>query len=287
MKLRLRPPEWVLIGFFSYIALLAVFFPERPHLHYQPLLLLAAVCLLYAIVGALEVRRAARAIEIARDWLPLLLTLAAFQEMEFFLPKSFDYHWEKIWIGWDRLVLHDWQVRSAIERFGKVLPFYFEICYLLVYGLSSFCVGMVERDGHRAVDRFWVVYLTGTLGAYALFPYFPSQPPRYVFPAMEAPQVMTWARHFNLFLLSRATIHVGVFPSAHVSSAFSAAWAMFLIKPKHKILGWGLLLYAVSVSVATVYGRYHYVSDVAAGFAVSLAGAAVCLVLRAREYKSG
>jgi membrane-associated phospholipid phosphatase len=149
-----------------------------------------------------------------------------------------------------------------------------------VYGVGAFCVGFVERQGHRMVDRFWMVYLAGTLGAYALFPYFPSQPPRFVFPGMDAPRIDTWVRHLNLFLLSRATIHVGVFPSAHVSSAFSAAWAMFLLKPKRKAFGWGLLVYAVSVAVATVYGRYHYVSDVAAGFAVSLAGAAVCLVLR-------
>jgi hypothetical protein len=41
------------------------------------------------------------------------------------------------------------------------------------------------------IDRFWLAYLAGTLGAYALFPYFPSVPPRTVFPAEDLPHVVT------------------------------------------------------------------------------------------------
>ena len=33
--------------------------------------------------------------------------------------------------------------------------------------------------------------------------------------------------------------------------------------------------YAVSVAVATVYGRYHYAADAVAGFAVSLLAVAI------------
>jgi membrane-associated phospholipid phosphatase len=58
---------------------------------------------------------------------------------------------------------------------------------------------------------------------------------------------------------------------------------MFLVFPERKRLGWGLLLYALSVSVATVYGRYHYAVDVAAGFAISLVAGAVCLFIAARQ----
>jgi membrane-associated phospholipid phosphatase len=43
-----------------------------------------------------------------------------------------------------------------------------------------------------------------------------------------------------------------------------------------------MLFYASSVSVATIYGRYHYGADVAAGFGVSLAAAAVAFALRDR-----
>jgi membrane-associated phospholipid phosphatase len=133
------------------------------------------------------------------------------------------------------------------------------------------------------IDRFLTVYLLGTLLAYALFPYFPSEPPRIVFPDLDRPLITTWARTLNLWILKIGTIHVGVFPSAHVSSAFSAAWGMLLVGPDRKIFGCALLLYAVSVSVATVYGRYHYAADVLAGFAVSLIPGLLCLILSKRQ----
>jgi membrane-associated phospholipid phosphatase len=84
---------------------------------------------------------------------------------------------------------------------------------------------------------------------------------------------MTTMRSLNLWILENATIHSSVFPSAHVSSAFSAAWGMFFVLPRRKVFGWGMLFYAVGVSVATVYGRYHYVADALAGFGISVVAA--------------
>ncbi len=205
--------------------------------------------------------------------------------MELFLPPHFDYHYEAIWIRWDRVLLDRWRLRSAIESFGFLLPFYFELCYLLVYGVAAYCVGVLYGLGQRkSVDRFFTIYLAGTLAAYALFPYFPSQPPRIVFSGLDNPGIVTWVRHLNLLILSKATIHVGVFPSAHVSSAFSCAWAMFLLLPKRKRFGWGLVVYAVSVSIATIYGRYHYAADALAGFALSIIAGALCFLMRPDKF---
>jgi membrane-associated phospholipid phosphatase len=56
-----------------------------------------------------------------------------------------------------------------------------------------------------------------------------------------------------------------------------------LVRSDRRSFGYGLLLYAVSVSIATVYGRYHYTADVLAGFAVSLIPGLLCLILSKRE----
>jgi membrane-associated phospholipid phosphatase len=121
------------------------------------------------------------------------------------------------------------------------------------------------------------------LGAYALFPFFPSQPPRLLFPDVGAPTITTVVRRLNLAILNKATIHVAVFPSAHVSSTFSAAWALFLSIPDRRQWAWIVLIYACSVSIATIYGRYHYAADVVSGFAVSLVAGMVGLLLARRE----
>ena len=282
----MRLPEWFFVVFFAYITLLSAFFTTRPHLHYQPLFYLLSALALFGLLSRLQRGRLAEPIAGLRDWLPLLITLVAFREMELFVPARYPLVFESGWIELDRLVLHNAGLRVAIENLGTTLPLYLEFCYLLVYGLAAYSLGwIVVHADRRAVDYFWTIYLTGTLTAYGLFPYFPSLPPRYAFPLVEPPTVTTWVRSLNLEILSSATIHSGVFPSAHVSSVFSAAWALYLIFPKQRWLGHIMLVYAVSVSIATIYGRYHYVADVLAGFAVSLVALGVGFAMKSYVQK--
>lgn len=274
----------MLVGFFTYIAIVSPWFHDRPHLKYQPLSVLLAIFALFCFLARMERSHLRIAISIIRDWLPIPLTIAAFREMELFLPRVFEHRYEGQWIIWDRVLLDHWRLRPAIESLGSAIPLYLELCYLLLYVLGISCVAVLYVQRRRgSVDRFLTIFLLGTLLAYALFPYFPSEPPRIVFAGIDNPAMMTWARKLNLWILQVATIHAGVFPSAHVSEAFSAAWAMFLLFPRRKILGWGLLWYAISVSIATIYGRYHYAADVLAGFGISLIPGAVCLVFWWRD----
>ena len=278
-RLGLRKSEWVCIAFFCYIVGLWPFFRDRPHLGFQPLWITLAVFTFLITLARLETGKWAKIINHFRDWLPTALTLIAFQEMESFLPRRFPHHYEAIWIKQDLTLLQTWHLQRIIESCGAVIPFYLEFCYLLVYGFPFYCVGILySRRLRRFVDVFFVIYMAGTLGTYALFPFFPSEPPRFLYPGVALPHFTSWVRHFNLFILNRASIHIGVFPSAHVSSAFSAAWAMFIIQPRKKILGWTLTFYAVSVSLATIYGRYHYSADVLAGIGVSVVTSFLCLL---------
>jgi membrane-associated phospholipid phosphatase len=279
--LKLRASEWVFLGFFAYIAILGHWFPERPHLGSQPASLLLAVFALLCLLSRLEHTSIRSTISVFRDFLPAALTLVAFREMELFLPRDYDFRLEQSWIGWDRLLLDHWHLRAATEALGYLVPLYLELCYLLVYGLPIYCIVILYLQHKRSsVDRFLVIYLVGTLTAYGLFPFFPSQPPRIVFPGTDLPTLHTIIRTWNLAILDAATIHVGVFPSAHVSSAFAAGWGMFLVFSKRHRFGWILTIYAASVSFATIYGRYHYTADVVAGFAISLIAAIVALLMQ-------
>lgn len=232
---------------------------------------LIAVAILIVLQAAGEVYGPGWLFSYARDWVPLALTLTAYREMDWFTPRQHDFHLENAWVVWDRLLLDGGGIRRIIESTGVLLPGYFELCYLLVYAVGPLTIAMVYAlDKRELVDRVLVVYLAGTLTAYALFPYFPSAPPRTVFPVADLPRVTTPLREFNLWLLGGYGIHSSVFPSAHVSSAFAAAWALLLFVREKKWLGWGMLAYAVSVAIATVYGRYHYAVDAAAGFGISV-----------------
>ncbi len=278
---RLRASEWVLLGFFAYIVALIPFFQDRPHLGFKPVTRLIVVALVLAALAFAETGRYAQWISMVRDWAPMALTLTAFREMELFLPLHYNAHYEAAWIHWDQIVLGHWGLAHAIESLGPVIPCYLELCYLLVYGVGTFCIiTLWVTNQRRGVDPFYIILLTGTLLAYAFFPYFPSEPPRLAFPDVYPPHAHNIFRQLNLYLLGKATIHSGVFPSAHVSSAFAAAWAMFLVLPRRKIIAWCLLFYATSVAIATIYGRYHYTADAVAGFGVSLVAGLICLLLK-------
>lgn len=274
---KLRVAEWVTVCFFAYVALISPWFPRRPFLKTQPLLLLLAVAILFLLVARAQcIRSWAKQVSIVRDLLPIVTTLVAFKEMGLFQPLQFSHRYESVWIHWDDLVLRHWHLRAVIEAWGSAVPSIFESFYFLVYLAGVFGVVTLYLVGCRKrVDGFLTLYVLGTLLAYSLFPYFPSQPPRIAFPQVDPPQVFTAMRGLNLWILEHGTIHSGVFPSAHVSSAFSAAWAMFFALPRRKVFGWAMLLYAVGVAIATVYGRYHYLADALAGFGISVAAAAL------------
>jgi membrane-associated phospholipid phosphatase len=260
MRGGLRSSEWLLIGYFAYVAVIA-----GPKL---PALVAAGVILLLAY-GESHGNR--ELFSIARDWLPLALTLMAYREMDWFTPAAPDHHLEFRWIQWDRTLLHDWGFQRIIESLGAPLPSYFELCYLLVYAVGPCTVAVLYLEHRREqVNRVLFLYLLGTLSSYALFPFFLSQPPRTLFAGQDLPNVMTALRRFNLWIVNGYGIHSSVFPSAHVSSAFSAGWALLLYLPQRKRYGRAMLIYAASVAIAAVYGRYHYAVDVVAGFGVSL-----------------
>jgi len=209
------------------------------------------------------------------------LLLLTYREMDWFsmLPRNVDF--ELSWVQWDRTLLHQWGLRHAIEALGMIGPTLLELCYVLVYAVAPFLVAVFYLQQRRErVNGALFLYLLGTMLAYALFPYFPSDPPRVAFGGADMPNVTTAVRQLNLWLVGNYGIHSSVFPSAHVSSVFSAAWALFAFLPERKRYGWGMLVYAVSVAVATVYGRYHYAADVVAGIAISLIPGLMILLAR-------
>jgi len=272
----LRSWEWLLIVYFSYVAIVSRAFSLPPELAWRPFAVAFLVAALLAAFAYGERNEYREAFSIARDWLAVALILVAYQEMDWFAFMNHDHHLEFHWIEWDRALLYRGGLQRAIEWLGALLPSFLELCYLLVYAVGPFTVAVLYIERRRdVVNQLLLIYLMGTLLSYALFPFYPSDPPRVVFGGSDMPNIVTPLRQFNLWLVNGYGIHSSVFPSAHVSSAFSAAWALLLVLPRKKRYGLGMLVYAVSVSIATVYGRYHYAADVAAGFWISVAAGVV------------
>ena len=267
----MRRSEWLLIAYFAYTGALAQFLPVRPPVPLITLALNLTIIAGFALVAYADSLRRGRFLSILRDWYPAPLMLLAYREMGWFAPARHSYELENVWVAWDRALLNTWGLKPALELLGPVLPSVLEISYSLVYTIPSFALAMLYVYHRRSqVDRFLVIFLLGILTAYALFPCFPSEPPRTVFPGEDFPSVDTVFRRFNWWLLGGYGIHTSVFPSAHVAGAFSAAFAMLRLLGERKWVGRLLLALAALIATATVYGRYHYAADAAAGLGISL-----------------
>ena len=270
-----------MVLYFGYVAAIAPRFPLQQQIVWRPFLVEVLVCAIFLALAYGESREHAELFSIVRDWVPLALLILAYREMDWFsaMPHNFDL--ELRWVEWDRALLYRWGWQRAIEAWGAIGPMILELCYALVYAIAPFLVAVLYFQHYRRrVNGALFLYLLGTLLAYALFPYFPSDPPRIAFGGSDMPNITTPVRQLNLWLLGNYGIHSSVFPSAHVSSAFSAAWALFAFLPERKRWGWGVLVYGVVVAAATFYGRYHYAADAAAGMAVSLVPAFTILLAR-------
>jgi membrane-associated phospholipid phosphatase len=250
---------------------LALMLHDRPRADWRVLAIAVCATVLVTALALLETHVHEEGFSIARDWVALALVFIAYRTLDLFSPAHYQHSLELAWQQADHLLLHGWRLRSAIEYWAPVIPDYLEICYLLTSGAGCYALAVLYlyRKRNRG-DQFLLVYLLGALISYALVPFLRLEPPRVAFPTADLPGISTAIRTLNLVVLSGAGIHSGVFPSAHVSSTFAAAWGMFYALPERKRYGWIFLVYAASVAIATVYGRYHYAADALAGIAVSI-----------------
>ena len=268
----MRRSEWIVAVYFTYTGVLCWFLPVSRSLAALVTILNLTILAGLALLVYADSLRRREFLNIVRDWYPTPLVLMAYREMGWFAQPHRRYTLEQLWVSWDRVLLRDWGLHAALEALGPVLPSVLEIAYALTYTLGPFALAMlyVYRK-RRRVDLFLFIYMTGTLLCYAQFPLWPSEPPRTVFPGEDFPSVDTIFRAFNWWMLGGYGIHTSVFPSAHVASAFSAAFGMMRLLPERPWVGRFLLAMAALIATATVYGRYHYAADAVAGFAMSLA----------------
>jgi membrane-associated phospholipid phosphatase len=226
------------------------------------------VLLAYVVLLRLQKHEWARTV---RDWLPQALMILAYKEMGWFAPTTHTYRFEHTWIVWDRILLNDLHGRSLIEFAGPVLPALLEFCYALVYAVPPITMLVIYGAGlRRQADTLLTIYLLGLFLCYAQFPFWPSEPPRTVFPGQDLPTVHTFLRTFNLSIVGDYGIHTSVFPSAHVSGAFAAACAIAYLLPRNRLLVSAYFAYAILVAIATVYGRYHYAVDAIVGMVIGI-----------------
>jgi membrane-associated phospholipid phosphatase len=209
---------------------------------------------------------------VVRDWTAMPFLILAYWNADWVAPVHSTGSQENRWIHLDRLLLDDWGGRRAIESLGILFPSLLEFAYLALYALPPVLLGIIYLRGRRrSADLYLFTLFAGALTTYALLPWFPLVSPRQMFAGQDLPTVWTVFGSINRLLLDSLDIRCGVFPSGHVTVAFSAAFGMMRVMPERRWLHGFLLLFATLVMMNTIYARYHYAIDGIAGLAISLA----------------
>ncbi len=267
----LRRSEWVLVLYFTYTALLAVHV-SLPLAQCAAAFAIPALLIALAYADGFNLRFAT---SVVRDWLPAPLILLAYWQVDWFYNATYLRDLERSWLTWDHAILYQYRLHIIVESAGSAIPAILEVSYTLVYALPPLCIAALYLCHRRKrVDALLFPFLLGILFTYALLPHFPSASPRLEFPGQDLPAFLTIWRKFNVWILDRGDIHTSVFPSGHVATAFAAAFAMMRAMPERKWLVRGLFIEALLVTVATIYGRYHYAADCLAALTLSLAAIA-------------
>jgi membrane-associated phospholipid phosphatase len=166
--------------------------------------------------------------------------------------------------GWDASLFGGQPSRDWIRGWPlPALSWTLHVAYLSYYmTLAAAPLGLWlagRRQGARHVG--FLMMLTFYL-CYAVFLLFPVAGPRYAFPQASNPATAVLPARLTQRLLDGNAAWGTAFPSSHVAVSLVAAGAALRECTAYGLL---LLVLAVLLTFATVYGQFHYASDAIAG----------------------
>jgi membrane-associated phospholipid phosphatase len=252
----MRESEWIAAVYFIYLAAAAWLVRVSMRRRWA-LLATAAAALLVIRAGAIGV------LVPIRDWLPLAYILGGYYaSAALFVEPSPPL--EAWLLGWDRRLLGDPATRFA--RWPRLPLAYLDIVYTFCFVLvPAGCLLLVVAGRSDAVDRYWTIVVGAELGSFAPLAFIQTRPPWVV---ERKAMLSDRAVHRMASRMVRyITIRVNTFPSGHVAASLAVALAVIGPLP---VVGAILMVLAVSIAVACVVGRYHYIADAIAGAALAI-----------------
>ncbi len=202
---------------------------------------------------------------------PFVLLIPIYSELEVLNRILSGVYYDATVLAWETRLLGP----SPAAWLSQVLPYrllseWLHMCYLLYYVFMPILVLRLRQLGQtQAAEQATFTGLATIYSCYLVVMFFPVQGPRPLWPPLDpACQGIFWSLCHAL--TSNGAVDGGAFPSTHVAFSSAAALAAWRYHPGWR---WLYCFLALSIALATVYGRLHYMVDVLAGWAVALAWA--------------
>ncbi|MBK7600927.1 MAG: phosphatase PAP2 family protein [Acidobacteria bacterium] len=238
---------------------------------------------LMAMIAYLAAARNRRTplIETISHWYPTVLFLFFFEEIGLIVHAIFPGWFDQYLIRAD-LALFGVHPTVWIEQFSSYwLTEYMQLVYTSYYLLTIGFGAYLWLRGRRS-EFSW--FITATCAAYYLsypiFVLFPVESPHHTLQHLQQVELAGGpVTDFINLIEKHGRVHGGAFPSAHVAGSMVVLFSAFKFERK---LAWLLAPLILSICLATIYGRYHYVMDVFAGTLMAAIG---CMLADRLEMK--
>jgi membrane-associated phospholipid phosphatase len=198
----------------------------------------------------------------ARDWLVLLVGPFMYIELRWLIPAIGRLHRDGLVMAWEaRLFPSNPSATLALRwhelPLSEALHAAYASYYLLVYLTPIVLYARGERRGFATTMLAYTIAY-GT--CFIVFVLFPVDGPRYLVGAAAAPAGPV--RAAVLALLEHGSSRGTAFPSSHVAAAMVSALCALQFSRR---VGAVIAVFAAALTLATVYGGFHYAVDAVAG----------------------
>jgi membrane-associated phospholipid phosphatase len=211
--------------------------------------------------------KAQRLAWLVHGWYPVALIPLSYKELTYLIPRIHARDFD------GALAAIDYRIFGAhptvwLERFTwPPITELLQLCYPTYYVLPIILGAVIWRSGNRERYRFWVfVVIFGFYLSYLGYIAVPAIGPRFLSEIVGA-QTKPLSGVF-LFQVVREALDRAegltrdCFPSGHTEMTLLA---LYYARRFHHKTFWFFLPLGTAIIVSTVYLRYHYVIDVAAG----------------------
>jgi len=198
-----------------------------------------------------------------RDWIPTVLMVVVYWQGGRFFSTPHN------------------RLQQYLEKFETNFSFldqkrphvYWEIAYFFCYPMVPGAVAtLYALELTSDIDFFWTVVLAPTFLCHLIVSFYQTLPPwKYRSLSVEG-----FSRKINFLVIHHASIQINTFPSAHVAASMAVAFAMLHF---HLVAGLLFLFLGVSITIATVVGRYHYAADAVWGVVLAAGWYVITAVL--------
>jgi len=263
--------EWVTSGYLVWLNVMLLMFHRN--VNHASFYFATHLCIgvTVACLAGAAAHSSNSALRFARYWYPLPLYIFFFEELQGLVHMVFPGWLDPRLIEFDRglVGVHPsvWLARFSSPALNDFMQFAYMTYFLYLVILPAILYAERKRIA------FWTVMISTAVAQYSVYVLavlLPVESPFFSLASLQT-KPLPGGRFTALieFIEHFGRVHGAAFPSAHVAGSMVAICASWRYR---RWLFWICLPFFVSMCVATVYGRYHYIADVFAGIAVGCFG---------------